>query len=412
MAASRSEGRTIIRFAIRTLAIFMAAVIAVAPASAQEERKSRNLFEFLFGGSVRSQPVKKQPTAKRRAPAKRSSSSSRASAPAEPDAPAAVEKSATARTVLVVGDFMAGGLAEGLGAVFAGNPDIVVVERSNGSSGFVRDDVYDWPNQIGPLIEELKPAAVVAMLGSNDRQQIRTADGRQQLLTEGWTTEYQARIGGFAKAIAERKVPLLWVGLPAFKQKKMLSDMLVFNDFYRQTAASVGGAFVDIWDGFVDENGAFVINGPDINGQPVRLRGGDGIILSRAGKRKAAFYVEKPLFKALGISGASGTMAPAVAPLPSLEPAGPTRPVDRTVPIALDDPNLDGGQELLGAIVKTDEKGKTAAERLAAEGLAREAAPGRADDFAMRPLPVAPAAAATADASKTSSVTKPTAAAQ
>ena len=42
------------------------------------------------------------------------------------------------------------------------------------------------------------------------------------------------------------------------------------------------------------------MNGPDMNGQPVRLRGSDGISLSKAGKRKVAFYVEKPLNKLLG----------------------------------------------------------------------------------------------------------------
>ena len=40
---------------------------------------------------------------------------------------------------------------------------------------------------------------------------------------------------------------------------------------------------MDIWDGFVDENGAYVSTGPDINGQPARLRAGDGINLTKAG---------------------------------------------------------------------------------------------------------------------------------
>ena len=39
------------------------------------------------------------------------------------------------------------------------------------------------------------------------------------------------------------------------------------------------------------------MNGPDMNGQPVRLRGSDGISLSKPGKRKVAFDVEKPLNK-------------------------------------------------------------------------------------------------------------------
>jgi hypothetical protein len=176
------------------------------------------------------------------------------------------------------------------------------------------------------------------------------------------------------------------VGLPAFKQKKMLSDMIAFNDLYRQAAEQSGGVFVDVWDGFVDENGAFVMTGPDINGQPVRLRSDDGINLSRAGKRKVAFYVEKPLFKALGIPGASGTVLPAIAALPDAV-HGPVQPadIDRTPPIALSDPNLDGGMELLGASPKSPADARSAAGLLATEGIAPEPSPGRADDFSELP---------------------------
>ena len=75
--------------------------------------------------------------------------------------------------VLVVGDFLAGGLAEGLSTAFAENPHVRVVDRTNGSSGLARDDFYDWPARIGELIDAEKPAAVVVMLGANDRQQMQ-----------------------------------------------------------------------------------------------------------------------------------------------------------------------------------------------------------------------------------------------
>ena len=160
------------------------------------------------------------------------------------------------------------------------------------------------PNEIKSLIEAEKPAAVVVMLGSNDRQQMRVGDVREQPRSENWTKEYERRTDAFGKAIASAKVPFLWVGMPAFRVPKMTSDMLAFNDIYHSAAESNGGEFVDVWDGFVDENGAFVTSGPDINGQPVRLRADDGINVSKAGKRKLAFYTEKPLTKILGLTSA------------------------------------------------------------------------------------------------------------
>ncbi len=51
--------------------------------------------------------------------------------------------------------------------------------QSNGSSGFVRDDFFNWPEQIATMVETEKPAAIVVMLGSNDRQQMRIGDDRE-----------------------------------------------------------------------------------------------------------------------------------------------------------------------------------------------------------------------------------------
>ncbi|RWF06886.1 MAG: DUF459 domain-containing protein, partial [Mesorhizobium sp.] len=212
--------------------------------------------------------------------------------------------------------------------------------------------------------------------------------------SEAWTKEYERRTEAFGNAIAAAKVPYLWVGMPAFKAPKMTSDMLAFNDIYRSTAESHGGEFVDIWDGFVDEDGAFVTSGPDINGQPVRLRTDDGIYVSKAGKRKLAFYAEKSLMKILGMTAPTGTpaaYAPAGAPVGAPAPA--PMAVDRTVPMLLNDPALDGGSELLGAAspAKADGPG----EKLVVEGKGPAASPGRADDFSWPPRGQPAAAAAT-----------------
>ncbi|WP_027056749.1 DUF459 domain-containing protein [Mesorhizobium erdmanii] len=385
------------------LAIVLLAIAAAgafhAPAMAQEQPQQNrgwSLRDLLFPRrSERIEPPldvqKATPKAKKKPRAPRP--------PAEPETPI-VEKAPDARTVLVVGDFMAAGLAEGLDTAFADNPGVRIVARSNGSSGFVRDEFYNWPEQIKSLIETEKPAAVVVMLGSNDRQQMKVGDVREQPRSESWTKEYERRTDALGKAIAAAKVPFLWVGMPAFRVPKMTSDMLAFNDIYHQAAENSGGEFVDVWDGFVDENGAFVTTGPDMNGQPVRLRADDGINVSKAGKRKLAFYTEKPLAKILGLA-APGSVAPATAPAgaPVEAPASAAAPIviDRTAPMLLSDPALDGGTELLGAAPPAKADPALPGERLVIEGRAPEASPGRADDFAWPPKAEPPATAAATD---------------
>jgi uncharacterized protein len=381
-----------IRVIVFRLPILILAIVVLAtgvagtfhtPALAQEQPQNRgwSLRDLLFPRrSERIEPpldVRKAKPKIRKKPR----------APVEPAVPV-VEKTPDARTILVIGDFMANGLAEGLDTAFADNPNVRIVERANGSSGFVRDDVYNWPEQVKSLIETEKPSAVVVMLGSNDRQQMRVNDVREQPRSENWTKEYERRTEALGKALAATKVPYLWVGMPAFKTPKMTSDMLAFNDIYHSVAEKNGGEFVDVWDGFVDENGAFVSTGPDINGQAVRLRSDDGINVSKAGKRKLAFYTEKPLAKILGLAAPGSvvtTAAPAGAPVeaPSL-PAAPIV-VDRTVPMLLNDPALDGGTELLGAVAAPKANPDLPGEKLILEGKAPEASPGRADDFSWPP---------------------------
>src|SRR5690606_41982971 len=102
--------------------------------------------------------------------------------------------------------------------------------------------------------------------GSIDRQQMRVEGNREQPRSEAWTAEYERRVTALAKSVRDKGLPLVWVGNLPFKSGTMSSDMIAFNDIYRRIVTDAGGEFVDVWDGFVDEGGNFVTNGPDMNG--------------------------------------------------------------------------------------------------------------------------------------------------
>lgn len=435
MSISAAPVLTILRLAGLSLALALATPAApgmVASAHAQQagERQSGGgLLRFLFqrndgqkqgGNTHRGAPqvdrATSQPSAGNRQPKRqqqrqqRQSSGGQATASA-PVAPPAADKAEDARRLVVVGDFLAGGLAEGLTSAFAERTDVVVIDRSNGSSGLVRDDYYDWPGQIGAVLQDAEPAVVVVMIGANDRQQMRVEGSPEQPRSDGWIAEYERRVGALAKSVREANLPLVWVGSLPFKSSAMSSDILAFNDIYRRIVTDAGGEFVDVWDGFVDENGAFVTNGPDMNGQPAHLRASDGINVTRQGRRKIAFYAEKPLNRILDAqSGAAGEMARLGPGLgegqfygPYLErtlPAPAVR-IDRTAPMAIDDPEPDGEAGLLGASFAPGNGGAGIfSERFSQEDT--ETQPGRADDFTQRPQQQD---AAGADPEKTTALT-------
>lgn len=417
------------------IAVVLATAVALPSidTAIAQERRARTLFDMLFNGGSEPAPRAKRPRVtkpKVRAerPQRKSSKKKRSSEPAiartrsgtkrSSVAPAAVEalepviaeKVVDAKVVLVVGDFIAGGLADGMTDAFAQLPGIRIVARTNGSSGFVREDFYNWSAEIGPIVDAEKPVAVIMMIGSNDRQKMLVAGKREDIRSEPWDKEYERRAGAFAAAVKAKNVPLYWVGMPPFRSRSMATDMLALNDGYRRAAESAGGTFIDIWEGFVDAEGNFVTRGPDINGQDTQLRSGDGINMTRDGKRKMAFYVEKELKKILGtaLDPNIGTLTKDNLPVLSLSPFGAPDTSASTAPISLADPELDGGEELLGASVSSGTYGlvRSPLETLTIDGIAPDTKPGRANDFSWppkdlpKPDPVQPDLVTGAEASR------------
>lgn len=377
----------------QALAVVLIALALVACLPAGNAYAQDSPFGFLRNLFRRSEPEEVRP--QYRAPPVRHKhfrATARPARPAKPAEPPPPEKQTDAKVVMVVGDFVAAGLSEGLQAAYAQSPGVRIIDDTKGSSGFVRDDFYDWPHRIGELIDKEKPAVVVMMIGSNDRQPMKIGAAREPPQSDAWTQEYQKRAEAFAKAVAERKVPLVWLGMPAFRSSSMSSDMLALNDIFQQAAEDVKADFVDVWDGFADEAGDFVVNGPDVDGQPARLRSDDGINFSKAGKRKLAFYAEKPLDKILGSAALPNEGAPGVPAVSGAPGSSAGRPADQTAPISLADPGLGDSTELLGG---ADAAGRVdiAGKGLAAEGLAPVPQPGRADDFGGKPKPPAAPAA-------------------
>lgn len=397
--AGRNQGWA--RLALFALTVLLALPAATSPAAAQEPIPRRNLFDYLFGGPRYERDDRYErpaPYSRRRydrdgsiiemRPRPRRSTGRaavpRPVQPVAPPAPEPVAKLANAKQVLVVGDFMAGGIGSELETAFATSPGVSITERSDGSSGLVREDHFDWPTELPGMLDEVKPAVVVVMLGANDRQQMTIGGSiKEKFRSDAWFKEYERRVTQLVGIVTTRKLPLLWVGLPSFQSPTATADAVTLNAIYRNQVEKAGGEFVDIWEGFVDEDGKFVITGSDVNGQQVRLRGSDGITFTKAGKQKLAFYVEKLVRRHLGemaspdVVKLDGSNLPALSSLPA-SPGGQSVP---THPISLSDPELDGGKDLLGAGPLPSVLVETPRDKLVRRGELAPAPAGRIDDY-------------------------------
>jgi uncharacterized protein len=375
------------RHGVRIAAALVAALMlaTVPAASAEEVKRPKTLFDMLFSKPETPEPAKpkvrpkaaaKPKASQTKPPARRRVGAAATAAPAALLAAPApkIEKLADARVVLVVGDFFATGTAAGLEDAFSATNNVRVVDASKGDSGLVRDDFYNWPTEIGPLIDTAKPAVVVVMIGTNDRQQLTIDGKRAAVLSPEWSDAYRRRVAAVVKQATDRRVPLVWISQLPFRSGSVTADMLALNGIYRDAADNprIGANFVDVWDGFVDETGKFIDRGPDINGQSVSLRSGQ-VNVTKAGYRKIAFYAERTLNRLLGSAAApqtgqlgAGNLPPLTLGLPGLEAN-----FKQMQPVDLTSPDLDGGDVLLGELAGP--------QPLPASTGAMQ--PGRIDDF-------------------------------
>src|SRR5262249_55534772 len=206
----------------------------------------------------------------------------------------------------------------------------------------------------------------------------QAAYGPLEFQSEKWEDAYIKRIDATIAALKSGGVPVIWVGLPSQRDTEASANSSYLNEIYRGRAEKAGIAYVDIWDGFVDEDGKFSPQGPDYLGQTRKLRSSDGVYFTKFGARKLAHYVEREIEHSL-----SSQRVPVALPVPAEpehrgregKPGGSIRPMVGPV-VPLTGANEGSEQVLLGG---PGERSGATVGLSASEAVA--AASGRADDF-------------------------------
>ena len=248
-------------------------------------------------------------------------------------------------------------------------------------SGLVRDDVYDWNAELLNVLNSERPDIVIVALGANDRQAIRAGDGQLAPHTPEWDAAYARRLASFVETLKVYGRPFFWVGVPPMRVTAALRDMLAFNGLYQPAVEGAGGHFVDIWNGFTDENGNYISSGPDVEGQLRALRTSDGINFTRAGRLKLAFYVEREIHRQTGLGAGSVDLVTSTDQRSHIEigPDGKKRLVGPV--ISLSDPLPGASSVLAGGPTARPAVETSPRYRLVVKGDALPVVPGRADDF-------------------------------
>ncbi|QWG12667.1 DUF459 domain-containing protein [Bradyrhizobium sediminis] len=209
----------------------------------------------------------------------------------------------------------------------------------------------------------------------------RAANGLYEFRDERWVEIYAKKIEEMIGVLKSKGVPVLWVGLPIVRGPKATADMLFLNSLYRDGAGKAGITYVDVWDGFVDEAGRFLQQGPDFEGQIRRLRSYDGVYFTKPGARKLAHYVEREITRLMASRSAPITL-PTEPATPDAN-ALPGQPAPRPLagPILPLVASSVGTDQLLGGPGSRPAAVDALAARTLVKGEPLAPPAGRADDF-------------------------------
>ncbi|MCS0497334.1 GDSL-type esterase/lipase family protein [Ancylobacter sp. MQZ15Z-1] len=300
--------------------------------------------------------------------------------------------------VLVMGDEYADPLAQGLADAFASDRETVaVVGKTEKGSGLGPQSGFDWAGSARQIATASQANIVVVFAGMNDLKPIDDPAGRAEVLDERWQNIYGRRLDEFLLGLKLYGRPVVMVGLPPVEDGPLNERVTKLNALIKEHVERAGLIYADVTDGFVDEDGKFMMSGPDVDGQRRRLRDSDGVGFTRAGGRKLAFFVDKELDHLLvdPADPAAAALSAAAARPSIILLTGGTSAGARV---------LAGAPGTTPAATPAADEGEPEPARVLVSGAALPSVTGRTDDFRWpagsptQPAAAAPSAAGTTTA--------------
>ncbi len=301
--------------------------------------------------------------------------------------------------ILVIGDGLAGGLGAGLTRQAEPEDDISVTVRFNEESGIARPELYDWSESLPKILDGKSYDAAVVMLGSNDRQMIRSDPLRFAFNAPGWIAAYKARTDRILDVLARAGLKIYWVSVPPMADPEYEAAMEIVLQLQKERVEAKGAVFVDIRNAFLNADGAYTDTGPDDTGTVRKLRARDGVSFFKQGNNRLGQLLLAAIKQ--GGTETPETDQPAIAETDASKPlvfAEPDKPLfgqrglegvevsfrpddfDASAVAALIEQGVFGtGLAALQAIAQPG----SAAEKLFVSGVTVAAPAGRADDFSV-----------------------------
>ena len=188
--------------------------------------------------------------------------------------------------ILLAGDSMMQGVAPLLMSDLARlHPDWEVHDMSRQSTGLTVRRYFDWPTRIVDEMDAKSLTLVVVFLGPNDPWDMVVEGKRHVFPSPGWALHYAQRVDEVVAAAVERKVRVIWMGLPSMREGRIREGAMLQNHIFHARAKNWGtdylatepliGTLSEPFKKFKQQEG----------GQTVNFRAEDGIHMTPSGLR-------------------------------------------------------------------------------------------------------------------------------
>jgi hypothetical protein len=213
-----------------------------------------------------------------------------------PEIPTPKPERPSVQRILFAGDSMMQGIAPIImRQLKASHPEWLLRNESQQSTGLTVKRRLDWVQKIKTEIVEHKLTTVAVFLGPNDPWDIYEKKQVIRFPSPEWEAIYSARVSEICEFAKEKKVHLIWIGLPTMKEKRVHSGATVQNPIFRDNMKRYGFDFIstEALIGYLDQ--PYVRAMTDQTGKKINLRADDGIHFSPQGLQRIAAAVVKTI---------------------------------------------------------------------------------------------------------------------
>ena len=167
------------------------------------------------------------------------------------------------------------------------------------STGLSRPDYFDWLAELRGVMRDFEPDITVFMVGANDSQGIKDAEGITRWpFSEEWRALYAGRVGDVMDMLQATDGYVVYVGQPNMGSSDFAAMMAAMNEIIKSEADKrprVG--YIDAWALFSDESGEYQQILPDRDGVPTVFRADDGIHFTWPGGDHLALAVLDEIYR-------------------------------------------------------------------------------------------------------------------